>query len=720
MDGRRIAPELGAGLAAALMALPMAIGNGILAYSTLGPEHAAAGAVAGLVGAILLGAMASILGGTPGLVSAPSGPAAAMLTAHAAWLAAVAPERAHLLLLATGFVAGLVQLGFGALRLGTVVKFIPYPVVSGFLSAAGILLAWGQLPSVTGVAAGGPLGALTHPGAWRAVSLVVAGATFAAMRVAPRLAPRLPPVVAGLGAGSLTWFAFQLSDPALAAVAGNPLRVGSVPGVGAIAAAIPALVQELSGLRLDDLQLVAGPAAALAALLSVDTLKSCVLVDSMTGARHLPSRELVAQGLGNALASLGGGMVGSGASGPTLVNVAAGGRRTASATVPGALLALVALAPALVAGMPRAVLGGILVHVGLRTLDWGTLRLLRRPGHRLEFAVVAAVVAIALWRGLVVAAGAGIALVIVLFLRDRMGQSPVRARGDLARTRSTRRRLPPEDQVLTAHGPEAAVVTLQGDLFFGTADRLLTELGPDLARCRFVLLDLARVSDVDLTAARILAQAQARLAGRGARLLLAGSRAPDELEAALADVSVDPGAPPPRLFTSRDEALEWMEEQLLELHLDERVVHRRLELSETDLLAGLPPASLAAIERRVRTVAVPAGQPVFRAGDPGDALYMVRLGRVRVAVPAAGGRELMIGAFGRGDVFGELAFVDARPRSANATATVDTEVFVLDRTGFEAALEDEPALGAELPARIARVISYRLRVTTGELKAAGE
>ncbi len=360
------------------------------------------------------------------------------------------------------------------------------------------------------------------------------------------------------------------------------------------------------------------------------------------------------------------------------------------------------------------------MHVGLRTLDWGTLRLLRRPGHRLEFAVVAAVVAIALWRGLVVAAGAGIALVIVLFLRDRMGQSPVRARGDLARTRSTRRRLPPEDQVLTAHGPEAAVVTLQGDLFFGTADRLLTELGPDLARCRFVLLDLARVTDVDLTAARILAQAQARLAGRGARLLLAGSRTPGELEAALADVSVDPKAPPPRLFTSRDEALEWMEEQLLELHLDERVVHRRIELSETDLLSGLAPALLAAVERRIRTVAVPAGELVFRAGDPGDALYLVRLGRVRVAVPAAGGRELMIGAFGRGDVFGELAFVDARPRSANATATVDTEVFVLDRTGFEAALKDEPALGAELPARIARVISYRLRVTTGELKAAGE
>jgi SulP family sulfate permease len=310
--------------------------------------------------------------------------------------------------------------------------------------------------------------------------------------------------------------------------------------------------------------------------------------------------------------------------------------------------------------------------------------------------------------------------VVVLFLRDRMSQSPVRARGDLSRLRSTRRRLPAEEKVLADHGGEAAVVTLQGDLFFGTADRLLTELTPDLAARRFVLLDLVRVTDLDLTAVRILAQAQARLAARGGRLLLAGSRTPAELAGALADVAVDPAAPPARLFTSRDEALEWTEEKVLEAHLPERPEHQRLALGETDLLAGLAPGQLAALERHVKIRVLADGEAVFRAGDPGDALFMVRLGRVRVAVPAAGGRELMIGVFGRGDVFGELAFVDARPRSANATACAETEVYVLERESFAAALREEPALGVELQARIARVISFRLRVTTGELKAAGE
>jgi SulP family sulfate permease len=721
MDRRRLAPELGAGLAAALMALPTALGNGLLAFAPLGPEAAASGALAGLVGAVVLGGVAAVLGGTPGLVSVPSGPAAAMLTALAAHLAATAPASATTLLLTTVCLAGLIQLAFGALRLGTVVKFIPYPVVAGFLSAAGLLLAWGQLPSLTGVASGGPWAALDHPGDWRAVALVTAGVTFLAIRLAPLVSPRLPPVLAGLGAGSAAWFAFAASDPALLALAGNPLRVGAVPHLGAVMAAVPARVAGMLTLRLADLALVAGPAAALAALVSLDTLKSCVLVDSVTGARHAPSRELVAQGLGNALAALAGGVSGAGVSGATMVNVTAGGRsRWSSGAVPAALLLLVALAPGLVAGLPRAVLAGVLVHVGLRTVDWGTLRLMRRRERRLEFAVVVAVVVIALASGLVTAAAAGIGLAVVLYLRDRIGQSPVRGRGELTRIRSTHRRLPPEDAVLATHGGEAAVLTLQGDLFFGTADRLLTELAPDLAARRYVVLDLSRVSDVDLTAARILAQAQARLAARGASLIIAEARSPAALAAALHDVAQDPQAAPPRLFDSRDEALEWVEERLLEAHLPVRPVHGRLGLAEMDLLEGLGPAELAALERQVRTLAVGDGQPVFRAGDPGDALFLVRLGRVRIVVPAAGGRELRIGVFGRGDVFGELAFVDARPRSAHATACAETEVFVLGRAAFEAAAREAPALRSELPARLARVISYRLRVTTGELKAAAE
>jgi SulP family sulfate permease len=726
-SGRRIGPELAAGLAATLMALPAALGNGLLAFAPLGPEHAAAGAVAGLTGAILLGLVASALGGTPGLVSAPSGPAAAMLTALAAHLAATDPARAPVLLLATGLLAGLFQLGFGALRLGTVVKFIPYPVVAGFLSAAGILLAWSQVPPLLGLR-GGAWSALAHPGAWRAVALAAGAATFAATRLAQRFAPRLPAVLTGIAAGTVTYLAFAAFDPALAAVAGNPLRVGPIPGAAAVAAAVPSRLAALLALRAADVAALAGAAAALAALLAVDTLKSCVLVDSVTGGRHAGNRELVAQGLGNALASLCGGAPGGGVSGPTLVNLGAGGRtRLSSLTAPVLMLAVAALAPGAVAATPKAVLAGLLVHVGLRTVDWGALRLARRREARLDFAVVVAVVVIALQSSLVTAAAAGVGLAVILYLRDRMKESPVRARADVTLVRSTRRRLPPEDAALAAHGGEAAVLALHGDLFFGTADRLLTELQPDLATRRFVLLDLARVGDVDLTAARILAQAEARLAARGGLLLLAGARAPGTLAAAIDDAAQHPRKAPARTFASRDEALEWCEERILEVHLPERPSHLALPLGEMQLLAGLAPDALAAIEGRVRVVRARDGERFFRAGDPGDSMYLVRLGRVRLVVPSApdvpsapGRRELMLGVFGRGDVVGELAFIDGRRRSADAVACADTELYQLTREAFEEAAREVPALREELPARLNRVLTFRLRVTTQQLRAAEE
>ncbi|HEY7726283.1 MAG TPA: SulP family inorganic anion transporter [Anaeromyxobacteraceae bacterium] len=720
MRRERILPEVGAGLAAALMALPTALGNGLLAFAPLGPAHAAAGAAAGLVGAVVLGAAAALLGGTPGLVSVPSGPAAAMLTALAAQFAAADPPRAPVLLLATALLAGAAQLGFGALRLGAMVKFIPYPVVAGFLSAAGLLLAWGQIPFVAGLADGGPLQALGRPGSWRAAAVLTAAVTFAAAALAHRLLPRVPPVLAGLCAGTLAFLGFSAFDPGLAA-AGSPLRVGPVPGARAVLAAFPGRLAGLVALSPAELLALAGPAAALAALLSVDTLKSCVLVDSVTGHRHAGNRELLAQGIGNALSALAGGAPGSGVSGATLVNLGAGGRaRLSSTAVPASLLAVAAAAPGLVAGTPRAVLGGVLVHVGLRTVDWGALRLARRPEARLDLAVVAAVVAAALASGLVVAAAAGVGLAVVLFVRDHARRSPVRSRGTVAGIRSSHRRLPPEDAVLTARGAEAAVLTLQGDLFFGTADRLLTELEPELRTCRLVLLGLSRVADVDLTAARILAQAESRLAARGGTLLLAEARAPEALAGAMEDVAPRPRRSPARFFASRDEALEWCEERILEAHLEARPAHGPRPLAEMDLLAGLSPELLAALERQVEVVAAADGERVFRAGEPGDALYLVRVGRLRLVVPAEAGRELMLGVFGRGDVVGELAFVDGRRRSADAVACAPTELYRLTRPAFEAAAREAPALRAELAARLARVLTYRLRVTTSQLKAAEE
>ena len=174
------------------------------------------------------------------------------------------------------------------------------------------------------------------------------------------------------------------------------------------------------------------------------------------------------------------------------------------------------------------------------------------------------------------------------------------------------------------------------------------------------------------------------------------------------------------MFASRDEALEWCEERILEAHLPERPSHLALPLGEMQLLARLAPDALAALEGRVRVLRARDGERVFRAGDPGDSLFLVRLGRVRLVVPGERGRELMLGVFGRGDVVGELAFIDGRRRSADALACADTELYQLTRAAFEDAAREVPALREELPARLSRVLTFRLRVTTQQLRAAEE
>ena len=166
--------------------------------------------------------------------------------------------------------------------------------------------------------------------------------------------------------------------------------------------------------------------------------------------------------------------------------------------------------------------------------------------------------------------------------------------------------------------------------------------------------------------------------------------------------------------------IEWCEERILESHLPERPGHLALPLGEMELLAGLAPDALAALEGRIRIIRAGDGERVFRAGDPGDSLYLVRLGRVRLVVPGERGRELMLGVFGRGDVVGELAFIDGRRRSADALACADTELYQLTRAAFEDAAREVPALREALPARLNRVLTFRLRVTTQQLRAAEE
>ena len=711
------------GLTAMLVALPSALAYGIVALSPLGPDGAAHGAIAGMVGVVVLGLVAPALGGAPRLITAPCAPAAAVLGAFAATLAKASvplPKAILLLSLATA-VAGLLQLGIAALRGGKLIKYIPYPVVTGYLSGVAVLIFLGQVPRLFGWPKGTAWGeGLLRPELWQGPGLVVGLVTLCVMVGAPRLTKAVPGAILGLGAGVGAFGLLAIPFPTLRSLEGNPLVLGPIRAtfdLGALWSRWTALPE----LSRADLTLVAVPAATLAVLLSIDTLKTCVVLDALTRSRHASNRELVAQGAGNFVSSLLGGMAGAGTSGATLVNLAAGGRTRLSGVLAGgfALLAVLLLGP-LVAWTPIPALAGILLVVAARMFDTQSFQLLRQRSTVLDFLVIVAVIVTAVTVGLIAASAIGVILAALLFLREQIRTSPIRRRIYGDQWFSKQKRLPDEMAVLETSGRSTVVAELHGSLFFGTTDQLMTELEEDISRCDFVILDLRRVVSVDLTAVHLMEQIEARLRERGGELLFTGVRrvlpTGQDLHAYLEQAGLIGDAGHVRLFAEVSDALEWTEGRRLQAAaMESRPSAAPLALEGFDLWKGLPPEAQTALECCLRERSLEAGQPVFERGDPGDELFLIRKGRVRIELPVPGRPPHHLATFARGDFFGDMAFLDGGARSADAFALSETELYVLSRKALDSVVADEPELGWRFFAGVSRALARRLRRADAEI-----
>lgn len=714
------------GLAAMLVALPSAIAFGVATFAGLGAGFSAQGAMAGMLGAAALGLVASAWGGAPRLITAPCAPAAAVLSALALDMAARGTEPAVILLMlvVTALIAAALQTLFGVIGLGRLIKYMPYPVVSGYLSGVGIIIVLSQIPKLLGAPEGTNWhDAMLEPAVWRWPSIAVGVVTMAVMLVAPRLTKKVPAAILALAAGLAAYFALGLFEPGLHSLRGNSLIVGPLRGDG------PGFMETLSlrwkgmeSLGLSDAYSVVVPAVTLAILLSIDTLKTCVVLDALTRSRHDSNRTLVGQGLGNLASAVVGGMPGAGTMGATLVNVSSGGVTRTSGLIEGglALVAFMALSSVL-AWVPIGALAGILIVIGMRMLDRDSLQFLNSRETILDFAVIAAVVIVALTVGLIAASGTGILLAIALFVREQVGGAII-AHKTYGNHRFSRRvRTTAEMNILESRGDQTVVFELQGSLFFGTSDQLYTALEPELGARNYVVLDFRRVQSVDVTAAHTLQQIENRLNERGALLLF--SRIPASVPSGrdirryFSEVGLAQPGQRARVFDDADDALEWIEDRLIDEAHIEQARETPLELHEIDLFARRKPETLAALEACMEVRCLKAGERVFTHGDEGDDMYLIRRGAVRILLPLADGRIHHLATFGRGSFFGEMAFLDRQSRSADAVAFTDCDMYVLSRARFDMLAVNHKLLGLNLMEGLARVLSARLRHTDAELNA---
>lgn len=714
------------GLAAMLIALPSAIAFGVAIYSPIGGSFSAQGAVAGILGVTALGLLAPALGGTNRLITAPCAPAAAVLTAFVVEYLhkGNGAESALLMLALLGLMAGVIQVLFGAVGFGTLIKYMPYPVVSGYLSGVGLYIIASQAPKFLGVPKDVHFWeSLVSLHLWNREGIVVGLVTMAAMLGAGRITKVVPAPIIGLVGGMLSYFVMGLADSSLLTLADNPLVVGPLGGAeGGIAEVMTGRWSSLGALHLADIGGLLMPAMTLAVLLSIDTLKTCIVLDDLTSSRHDSNRELVGQGVGNIASAAVGGIPGSGTMGATLVNMSSGASSRLSGIIEG-VLALVAflLLGGLIARVPIAALSGILMVIGFRMIDRHSLAFLKSRSTVLDFAVIAAVVVVSLTVSLIAASGTGVALAIALFVREQTGGRVVRSKTYGNETSSKHIRLQEEMEILKRRGDRTVIFELQGSLFFGTTNQLFNALDEEIKTRTYVILDMRRVQTVDMTVTHMLEQVKARLAERNGFLIF--SQIPEHLPTGkdiqeyFDQVGLVRPESPTRAFNELDEAVQWVEDRILAEEAVERAEVKRLKLHELELFRGRKEETLAILESAMEKRSFKAGERIFFPGEQGDELFLIRKGEVRILLPLDEKRVHHIATFGRGSFFGEMSFLDGSARSAGAVAYTDTDLYMLSRKVFDGLAGEHKMVAINLLDGLARVLASRLRYANAEMRA---
>ncbi len=351
------------GLTAAVVALPLALAFG---NAALGPG----GAIYGLYGAVVVGFLAALFGGTPSQVSGPTGPMSVTVAGVVASLAAVGVPRDLSageilpLVMAAVVIGGLFQILFGLLRLGKYITLVPYSVVSGFMSGIGVIIITLQIGPLLGISTRGgvleSLSTLVNNFSPNGSAIAVAAMTLAIVFLTPRKISQWVP------------------SPLLALLIVTPLsillfgdsyldRIGAIPE-GGLSLSLP----DPSLGNFFPIILKAG--LVLAVLGAIDSLLTSLVADNISQTRHNSDRELIGQGIGNAVAGIFTGLPGAGATMRTVINVKSGGSTPISGMVHSVVLLFVLVgAGPLAAQIPTALLAGILIKVGLDIIDWGFL-----------------------------------------------------------------------------------------------------------------------------------------------------------------------------------------------------------------------------------------------------------------------------------------------------------------------------------------------------------
>jgi SulP family sulfate permease len=608
--------------------------------------------------------------------------------------------------------------------MGRLIKYMPFPVVSGYLSGVGLYIIVSQFPKFLGVSPELHFWeSLQSPILWQWQSIIVGFSTILAMLFADKIFRFVPAVIGALIIGIGIYFLLALIDPSLLHP-NNRYVIGELGGSGGVdfLQIFTGRFEELLKLSWENVTTLLFPALTMAALLSIDTLKTCVVVDSITRSYHNPNKELIAQGSGNIASALIGGMPGSGMMGATMVNISSGASSRVSGLIEGlmAIIAFVVLGN-FIAWIPVAALAGILIVIGFRMIDKRSIELLESRKTALDFLIIVAVALTAILVSLIAAAGIGLILAIVLYIAQQIGTSVVYRHMDGTEVKSKIVRTREESALLREKGSCFSVYELHGSLFFGTANQLYSILQEDLKQKKYIIMDMKRVQTVDLTAAHILLQIKDILHDRGGYLMVC--RLPhklptgDDLESYFNHVGLIKHLSPIMVFDDLDDAIEWTENTIIQEGLLEEEGERLLELHDFDLFKERNEDTLAEIQSLVESRSVKKGEIIYSEGASQGEIFLIRRGSVRIMLPFPDRKSVHLSTIGQNDFFGEFSFLEGSPHYTDAIAGSDTDLYAITRESFDLFSIHHKKAAFHFMQSLAIVLAERLRMTRSELGA---
>ena len=714
-----LGPALTAGGVAGVLEVVLATSLAALVFSGELASHRPAG-----IGLALLGGAVVMLGiaafsSLPFSVGSIQDTTATILALVAARIAAAMPEDDAFLtvVLAIGVAtvaAGLFFFVLGTLRLGELIRYVPYPVVGGFLAGTGWLLAKGAVGVLTDVpVALGTAGDVA--GEWARLLPGVAFAITVLWVTRRRPHPAVIPAVS-LGAIALFYTVAFVSGQGVEGAREGGWLIGPFPGGGLWR---PWTIDAVTGA---DWGAVLSQAAGIGTVLVVGVL---TLLLNTTGIELVTerdvdlNRELRASGAANVVAGIGGGLIGFHALSLTTLAHRAGARTRLPGIVGAAIcvLTLVFGAGAL-SLFPKPVLGGLLLYLGLGFLvDWVVLAWRRLP--RVDYALVVFILVVIAAFGFLIGVGVGTLVALVMFVVEYSRGDVVSRAISGAAYRSNVDRDPGHLAILRDRGERIHVFELQGYLFFGTAssllDRIKERLGDSgLQEVRFMVLDFRRVSGLDSSAVLGFTKVRQLAASRRITLVLTGldERLRRGLERGGFAEDPEGGV---RFMPDLDRGVQWCEDRLLE-EAGAPATEEPPPL-EDQLRAALGSVDPAWVLPYLEAVEVDAGEAVMRQDEPADGLYFLESGRLTVQLESPEGERMRLRTMGPGTVVGEVTLYLGTPRTASVVAEVPSRLHRLSAEALARMERGDPTVAAAVHRMFARLLAERLTDTLNEVEA---